>query len=181
MTVIRRTPQKCGDRPALRLGQPGQLRLSPRACFPVPASARRGGGPDQGQDAVGDLGGEGDQGSRTDHALSGDDRVEHALQVGVGAGHHAAEHVARAGDGVRLEHLGDGGEPFRYGIVAAGLADLQGDERGHLVAERGRVHVGSVSGDHAAFGHPFQACLNGAAGDTQAPGGLEHPHPGLGG
>ena len=69
---------------------------------------------------VGDLGGEGDQGGRTDHAQSGDNRVERALQVGVGAGDHAAEHVARAGDGVRLEHLGDCGEPFRYRIVAAG-------------------------------------------------------------
>ena len=28
---------------------------------------------------------------------------------------------------MRLEHLGDFGEPFGYGIVAAGLADLQGD------------------------------------------------------
>jgi len=118
---------------------------------------------------------------RTDHALGGDDRVEHALQVGVGAGHHPAEHVPGAGDGVRLEHLGDRGEPFGYRIVAAGLADLEGDERGHLVAERGRVHLGSVSGDHAAFGQPLQACLHGAAGDPQPPGGLKHAHPGLGG
>ena len=64
-----------------------------------------GRGLDQGQDAVGDLGSEGNQGSRTDHALSGDDRVEHTLQVGVGAGDHAAEHVAGAGDGVRLEGM----------------------------------------------------------------------------
>ena len=86
-----------------------------------------------------------------------------------------------AGDGVHLEHLGDRGEPFGYRIVAAGLADLQGDERGHLVAERGRVHLGPVSGDHAALGQPLQARLHGAAGDPQAPGGLEHAHPGLGG
>ena len=72
-------------------------------------------------------------------------------------------------------------EPFGDGIVAAGLADLEGDERGHLVAERGRVHLGPVSGDHAALGHPLQACLHGAAGDPQAAGGLEHAHPGLGG
>ena len=103
------------------------------------------------------------------------------MQVGVGAGHHPAEHVPGAGDGVRLEHLGDRGEPFRYRIVAAGLADLEGDERGHLVAERGRVNLGSVSGDHAASGQPLQACLHGTAGNPQAPGGLKHAHPGLGG
>ena len=44
-------------------------------------TARRGGRPDQGKDAVGDLGGEGDQGSRTDHARREDDGVEHPLQV----------------------------------------------------------------------------------------------------
>ena len=80
-----------------------------------------------------------------------------------------------------LEHFGDRGEPFGYRIVAAGLADLEGDEGSHLVAERGRVHLGSVSGDQAALGHPLQACLHGAAGDPQPPGGLEYAHPGLGG
>ena len=86
-----------------------------------------------------------------------------------------------AGDRVRLEHLGDRGEPFRYRIVAAGLADLQGDERGDLVAERGRVYLGPVAGDHAAIGQPVQARLHGAAGDAEPPGGLEHADPGLGG
>ena len=130
---------------------------------------------------MGDLGGEGDQGGGADHALGGDDRVEDALQVGVGAGDDPAEHVPGAGDGVRLEYLGDRGEPFGDRIVAAGLADLQGDECGHLVAERGRVYLGSVSGDHATLLQSLEACLHGAAGDPQAPGGLEHAHPGLGG
>ena len=145
-------------------------------CVPSP-----GGGADQGEDPVGHLGGQGDQGGGADHALGGDDGVQHALQVGVGAGYHPAEHVPGAGDGVHLEHLGDHGQPFGYRIVAAGLTDLQGDERGHLVAERGRIHLGSVSGDHAAFLQPLQACLHGAAGHAQAPGGLEGAHPGLGG
>ena len=71
--------------------------------------------------------------------------------------------------------------PFGHRIVAAGLADLQGDERGHLIAQRGRVNVGSVPGDHAAVLQPLQASLHGAAGDPEAPGGLQHAHPRLGG
>ena len=65
--------------------------------------------------------------------------------------------------------------------MAARLADLQGDERSHLVAQRGRVHVGPVPGDHAAVLQPFQPGLHGAAGDPEAPGGLEHAYPRLGG
>jgi hypothetical protein len=87
----------------------------------------------------GDLDGEGNYGGGTDHALGRDDRVEDALQVAVAPGDHPAQHVARAGDRVRL---GDRGEPVGDGIVAAGLADLQRDERGHRIAERGRVHLG---------------------------------------
>ena len=37
----------------------------------------------------------------------GEHGVDHALQVGVGAGHHAAPHVAGAGDRAGLEHLRD--------------------------------------------------------------------------
>jgi hypothetical protein len=141
----------------------------------------RGGGPEQGQNPVRDLGGERDQGRAADHAVGGHDGVEHALQVGVGPGHDPAEHVARARDGVGLQHLGDHGQLRRDGIVAAGLADLERDERGDLITERGRVHVGPVSGDHAAIAHAVQAGLHGAAGDAEPPGGLEHAHPGLGG
>ena len=139
------------------------------------------GRPDQREDPVGDLGGEGDEGGGADDALGGDDRVEHALQVGVGPGDHAAEHVACPGDGVGLEHLGDRGQPVGHRVVAAGLADLQGDERGHLVTQRGRIHLGSVPGDHAAVLQPLQAGLHGAAGDPEPPGGLQHADPGLGG
>ena len=80
-----------------------------------------------------------------------------------------------------LKHLGDRGQPFGHRVVPAGLADLEGDERGHLVAQGGRIYLGPVAGDHAAVLQPFQPGLHGAAGDTQAPGGLEHAHPGLGG
>ena len=138
------------------------------------------GGANQGKDVVGDLGGERDQGGGADHALGGDDRVDHALQVGVGPGHHPAEHVAGPGDGVDLQHLGDRGQPFGHRVVPAGLADLEGDERGHLVAQGGRVYLGPVAGDHAAPLQPFQPGLHGAAGDTQAFGGLEHAYPRLG-
>ena len=55
-----------------------------------------------------------------------------------------------AGDGVHLEHLGDRGEPCRDRVVARALADLQRDERGHRVAERGRVDVGPAAADDAA-------------------------------
>jgi len=82
---------------------------------------------------------------------------------------------------VRLEHLRDGGEPLGDRVVPAGLADLQRDERGDRVAERGRIHLGPVSGDHAALGHPVQARLHGAAGHAQTARGLEHAHLRLGG
>ena len=43
--------------------------------------------------------------------------VDDPLQVGVGAGDHAAPHVAGAGDRVRLEHLGDRREVGADGVV----------------------------------------------------------------
>ena len=58
---------------------------------------------------------------------------------------------------------------------------FQGDERGHFIAQRCGVHVGPVPGDHPAVLQPLQASLHGAAGDPEAPGGLEHAHPRLGG
>jgi hypothetical protein len=69
--------------------------------------------------------------------------------------------------------LGDRGQPFGHWVVAAGLADLQGDERGDLVAERGRIYVGSVPGDHAAVLQPLQPRLHGAAGDAETAGSLQ--------
>jgi hypothetical protein len=65
--------------------------------------------------------------------------------------------------------------------VAARLVYLEGDERGDLVAERGRLHVWPVSGDHPAITHSVQAGLHGAAGGAEAPGGFEYAHPRLGG
>ncbi len=44
----------------------------------------RGGGADQRENPVGDQGGEGDQGGGADYAFGSDDRVQDALQVGVG-------------------------------------------------------------------------------------------------
>jgi hypothetical protein len=118
---------------ALGGGISTQLR---RADWPDPAPDLPlwlpSGGADQGEDAVGNLRGQRDQGRGADHAVGGHDRVEDALQVGVGAGHHPAEHVARSGDGVHLEHLRDRGQPFGHRVVAAGLADLDRDERGDL-------------------------------------------------
>jgi hypothetical protein len=67
---------------------------------------------------------------------------------------------------VDLENLRDCGQPFSHRIVATCLADLEGDERGHLVAQRGRIHVGSVPGYHAAILQSLQAGLHGAAGDA---------------
>jgi hypothetical protein len=141
----------------------------------------RGDGADQGKDPVADLGGQRDHGGGAYHAFGGYDGVEHALQVRVGAGDHPAEHVAGAGDGVSLEHLGDRGQPLRDAVVAADLPDLERDERGDLVAERGRIHVGSVGGDDAAVTHAVQAGLHGAAGHAEPARGLQHAHPRLGG
>ena len=59
--------------------------------------------------------------------MVGDDGVEDALQVGVGAGDDPAEHIADAGDGVHLQDLGDRSETFGNGVVAADLADLEGE------------------------------------------------------
>ena len=86
---------------SLRIWQPlivpGLLQTAdyPAGSSSLASRRRHTGSPDQGEDPVGDLGGQRDQGGGADHALGGDDRVEHALQVGVGAGHHPAEHVAR--------------------------------------------------------------------------------------
>jgi hypothetical protein len=120
-----------------------------------------------------------DQGGRPDHALGRDDGVDNPLQVGVAAGHHPGEHVAGTGDGVQLQHLGNGGQPLGHRVVPPGLTDLQGNKGGHLVPQRGRIHLGPVSGDHAALGHPLEPGLHGAAGDPEAARGLEHADPGL--
>ena len=82
---------------------------------------------------------------------------------------------------MHLQYLWDCGQPFRDRIVAAGLADLERDKRGDLVAERRRIHVRAVSGDHAALSHPVQAGLDRAAGGAEPTGRLEHAHPRLGG
>ena len=84
VTSLVRSPAICAAHKSV---QPvAVIRRNRKSAAQLAVTARRGGRPDQGQDAVGDLGGEGDQGSRTDHARSGDDRVEHPLQVGVGRG-----------------------------------------------------------------------------------------------
>ena len=61
----------------MRLARTGSLPYE--RCGPTSDTA----GPDQGQDPVGHLGGQGDQDAGADHAHGGDDSVEHALQVGI--------------------------------------------------------------------------------------------------
>jgi hypothetical protein len=82
---------------------------------------------------------------------------------------------------VHLKHFGDRSEPFGHRVMAARLADLQSDERSHLVTQRGRIHVWSVPGDHTALVQPLEPGLHGTAGDAETPGGLQHAYPGLGG
>ncbi len=49
---------------------------------------------------------------------SDEHRVDHPLQVGVGAGHHPGPHVAGAGDREGLQHLRDAGEVLGDRLVA---------------------------------------------------------------
>jgi hypothetical protein len=135
----------------------------------------------QRQHPVGDLGGERDHGRGPDDVRVGQHPVDHPLQVGVGPRDHPRPHVAGAGDGVRLEHLRDGGQGAGDGVVAGTLPDLQGEERGHRVAERRGVQHRSPAGDHAALLELVEPGLDGAAGDPEPPGGLEDADPGLGG
>ena len=64
--------------------------------------------------------------------------------------------------------------------LAGLLADLQGQERRHRVAERRGGEVRPPAGDHAGRGELVEPGLHGAARDAEPPGGLEHAEPGLG-
>jgi len=48
------------------------------------------------------------------------------------------------------------------------------------VTKSGRVDVGPVAGHHPTGLQPVEAGLDGATGHPQAPGRLQHTHPGLG-
>jgi hypothetical protein len=108
-----------------------------------------------------------------------DDRVDDALQVGVGAGDDPAEQVALAAHGVHLEHLRDAAEVGHDALPAAALRDLQRHERGDDEAERARVDVRAEAGDDAPGLQPVQPRLGRAAGHAEPPGALEHADPGL--
>src|SRR5438067_158937 len=64
-------------------------------------------------------------------------------------------------------------------IVPATLPDLQRDERGHPVPERGRRDVRPVPADDAARREPVEAGLDGTPGDLEPAGGFEYPDPGM--
>jgi hypothetical protein len=95
------------------------------------------------------------------------DLVEHPLQVGVGPGDDPAQHVAGAGDGVRLQHLGYRPQVVRHRIVAVPLVDLQRDERGHPEPDGGRIHVRPEPLDDAPGDQLVEPGLHGATGDPQ--------------
>ena len=68
----------------------------------------------------------------------GQHRLDHVVEVLVGAGDDAAQQVAGAGDLVHLEHLGDRGQHVDRRRLLA-LRDLQGRERRAPEAERPQV------------------------------------------
>ena len=130
---------------------------------------------DERDGAVVDAGGEGDDGRGPGDVRVVDDLVDDALQVGVVAGDDADEHVAGAGDGVGLEHLGDRGEVLDDGgVAAAALADLERAERRDRVAERRGVDVGRHRASTPRALQPVEPGLHGAAGDAEPAGGPEH-------
>ena len=75
---------------------------------------------------------------------------------------------------------GDGGEVFGHRAVTLALRDLDGDERGDGVAQRGGVQGRRQARDHPLALHPVQARLHGAPRYLKATRRLQHPHPGLG-
>jgi len=92
-----------------------------------------------------------------------------------------AQHVASASDGVRLQDLRDQREPVGDLVVPARLAQLKRHERGDPVAERRRIDIGTVAGDHATALQPVQPGLDRAASYAEPPGRLQDPDPRLGG
>lgn len=100
-------------------------------------------------------------------------------QVGVGAGHHADHHVVVPGDRVHLDHLGDLAQRLPHGNVAHPLADLDGDDRHHGVAEPGRVQGGCHVLDDTRSLELVEAGLHSGAGHPERARRREHPDPGI--
>ena len=108
-----------------------------------------------------------------------DDLIDDPLQVGVGAGDDPAEHVAGAGDRVRLEDLGDVGQVLGDGGMAVPLADLQGDETRDAEADHVGCDVRAEASDRAPRDQFVQPGLDRATGDRQAPGEFQDADPRL--
>jgi len=106
-------------------------------------------------------------GRRPDHVPVVDDHVDHALQVGVVPGDHPDQEVSRARDRVRLENLGYSGQVCDDGVVAAGLADLEGAECRHRVAHGPWAHLRRKGHEHSSLLKTVEAGLNGAAGHPE--------------
>lgn len=116
-----------------------------------------------------------DHGGGPQDALAREDPVDDVLEFGVGAGDDAAQHVAGARDRVRLEDLRDPREPLRHRLVADGLAQFEGHERGHRVAERRGVDPRPEVADDAARDELVEPRLHGPARHPEPPGALQDP------
>src|SRR5690606_14160924 len=101
-----------------------------------------------------------------DDAIKTDDPVDHPLEIGVGAGHEAAQHVPGTGGGVQLQHLRHGRQ-VGPDIGAFTLPDLQRGERRDRVAEGRWVHLRTESADDSVRLKPVQPRLHRAPGDPQ--------------
>ena len=105
--------------------------------------------------------------------------VDDLLQVGVGSRDETAEHVALPGDRVHFEHLGNRRQVLEH-LTAVALADLEGGERGHPVAERLGFDLGGEACDDTPLDESVQARLRGRPGNAEPARQLQHAHPGLG-
>src|SRR6266581_617970 len=78
-----------------------------------------------------------------------------------------------------LEHLGNRRQMLEH-LTAVALADLEGGESGHPVAERLGFDLGREACDDTPLDQSVQARLRGRPGDAEPARQLQHAHPGLG-
>ena len=76
-----------------------------------------------------------------------------------------------------LDHLGNGGKVLADGVVAAALADLEGDERGDGITDRGGVDRRTPSGDRPRPLEPTQPRLDCSPCDAELARRLEDTDP----
>ena len=101
------------------------------------------------------------------------------LEIRQGAGHQSvAEHLARIPEVLEAVTITGAGDMWAR-VVARALPDLQGQERGHRVAQRLRLELRPPAGDHPGLRQLVEPGLDRPAGDAEPAGRLEDPDPRL--